>query len=659
MEGDTKEMRSLALTPTWSVATVLTIFVVVSLIVERSIHRLSNWLRKTNRKPLLAAVEKMKEELMLLGFISLLLTATSSTIANICIPSKFYDGNFAPCTRSEIDDEVEDNSSQGRKLLMLPVLPHPLRRILNGLDRNTCKEGHEPFVSYQGLEQLHRFIFVMAITHVSYSCLTMLLAIVKIHSWRIWEDVAHMDRHDVLTDARPLRRLRLDLMYLNGQRNMTDLCRFGYENWRPHMKSARSLKEGRIEDKINREKTFRRQTTFVRHHTSGPLVKNSFLIWVTCFFRQFGRSVVRTDYLTLRKGFIMNHNLSLKYDFHSYMIRSMEEEFQRIVGVSGPLWGFVVAFMLFNVKGSNLYFWIAIIPITVSTGSFEFWFYESLGCCKRHFLRVNKALCTLAIVLGFSNVSHHGQLVLLVGAKLQHVIATLALETAGLTGHSMGAKLKPRDDLFWFKKPELMLSLIHFVLFQNAFELASFFWFWWQFGYKSCFIRNHWLVYTRLVLGFAGQFLCSYSTLPLYALVTQMGTNYKAALIPQRIRDTIHGWGKAARRKRRHGNFTDDSTVHTDTSTVMSLEEDDHQLLDIRDIADGPVTQIELQPAFISVSPGPVANETSSMVGTPLLRPSASVSSSETPNLNVEGIHRSSSMPVREGNKLEVFCRHI
>lgn len=35
-------MRSLALTPTWSVATVLTVFVVVSLIVERSIHRLSN-----------------------------------------------------------------------------------------------------------------------------------------------------------------------------------------------------------------------------------------------------------------------------------------------------------------------------------------------------------------------------------------------------------------------------------------------------------------------------------------------------------------------------------------------------------------------------------------------------------------------------------------
>lgn len=112
-------------------------------------------------------------------------------------------------------------------------------------------QGYEPFVSYEGLEQLHRFIFVMAITHVSYSCLTMLLAIVKvrmlcdgscylhlylvetwtlscsylaigvnrtkvylwlhmqfktiwlvtidqIHSWRKWEDEAHMDRHDIL-----------------------------------------------------------------------------------------------------------------------------------------------------------------------------------------------------------------------------------------------------------------------------------------------------------------------------------------------------------------------------------------------------------------------------------------------------------------------------
>ncbi|RVW36476.1 MLO-like protein 11 [Vitis vinifera] len=173
MAENEKETRSLALTPTWSVALVLSIFVAVSLLVERSIHRLSNWLRKTSRKPLLEAVEKMKEELMLLGFISLLLTATSSMISDICIPSKFYDSPLLPAAGLMLKKEMKES---------------------------LLRNGHEPFVSYEGLEQLHRFIFVMAVTHVSYSCLTMLLAIVKIHSWREWEDEAHRDRHDVLTD---------------------------------------------------------------------------------------------------------------------------------------------------------------------------------------------------------------------------------------------------------------------------------------------------------------------------------------------------------------------------------------------------------------------------------------------------------------------------
>ncbi|CAN1243173.1 MLO-like protein 11 [Linum perenne] len=329
---------------------------------------------------------------------------------------------------------------------------------------------------------------------------------------------------------------------------------------------------------ITREKTFQRQTTFIGYVPSSLFAKNRLLMWV-------------------------NHHLSPRYDFHSYMIRSMEEEFPSIVGVSGPLWGFVVAFMLFNIKGSNLYFWIAIIPIT---------------------------------------------LVLLVGTKLQHVIATLTLENAGISGYFAGAKLKPRDDLFWFKKPELLLSLIHFILFQNAFELASFFWFWWQFGYNSCFIRNHTLVYIRLILGFAGQFLCSYSTLPLYALVTQMGTNYKAALIPQMIRETIHGWGKAARRKRRHG-FMDDSTIRTDTSTVMSLEEDDHRCLDLAEATAHLGNDIELQPTShtAATSPlGPVANETSSRAATPLLRPSASISSTVASRMiGEDSFPRSASMP--------------
>ncbi|RZC80662.1 hypothetical protein C5167_043240 [Papaver somniferum] len=552
-EAENKDMRSLALTPTWSVAVVLTIFVVISLLVERAIHRLSTWLQKTNRKPLFEAVEKMKEELMLLGFISLLLTATSSAISNICIESKYYNSRFSPCTISDIEETESENASvKSRKLLMGSILHPTIRRILNGgMNRNTCTKGYEPFVSYEGLEQLHRFIFVMAITHVSYSCLTMLLGIVKIHSWRKWEDEAHMDRHDVLSE-------------------------------------------------ITKELTLKRQSSFATIHESNSGKRNKLLVWVICFFRQFGRSVVREDYLTLRLGFITNHHLTLKYDFHSYMVRSMEEEFQKIVGVSAPLWGFVVAFMLFNIRGSNLYFWIAIIPVTM---------------------------------------------VLLVGTKLQHIIATLALENAGVKANS-GVKLRPRDDLFWFKKPVLLLNLIHFVLFQNAFELASFFWFWWQFGYNSCFIRNHFLVYIRLVFGFAGQFLCSYSTLPLYALVTQMGTNYKAALIPQRLRETLHGWKKSAKRKRRLGLVNDDSTIRTETSTVLSLEDDERQLY--REICtENTGQEIELQSPYPTTTATlEVPNEHTSQVGVPFLRASSSVTAnSYRPHRNE--IFRSSSMPGR------------
>lgn len=129
-----------------------------------------------------------------------------------------------------------------------------------------------------------------------------------------------------------------------------------------------------------------------------------------------------------------------------------------------------------------------------------------------------------------------------------------------------------------------------------------------------------------------------------------MGSNYKAALIPQRIRETIHGWGKAARRKRRHGIFTDDSTIHTDTSTVVSVEEYDQQMLDNPENVPNESTEIELQPApnDLTILP-PVANETSSRVGTPLLRPSSSISSPAALNLQADNITRSASMPSRRG----------
>ena len=69
------------------------------------------------------------------------------------------------------------------------------------------------------------------------------------------------------------------------------------------------------------------------------------------------------------------------------------------------------------------------------------------------------------------------QLLLAVGTKLEHVITQLAQEVAEKHSAIEGdLVVNPSDDHFWFGRPKIVLYLIHFILFQNAFEIAFFFW---------------------------------------------------------------------------------------------------------------------------------------------------------------------------------------
>lgn len=63
------------------------------------------------------------------------------------------------------------------------------------------------------------------------------------------------------------------------------------------------------------------------------------------------------------------------------------------------------------------------------------------------------------------------------GTKLEHVISQLAHDVAEKHTAIEGDLLvQPSDDHFWFRRPRIILFLIHFILFQNAFEIAFFFW---------------------------------------------------------------------------------------------------------------------------------------------------------------------------------------
>ena len=70
--------------PSWVVVVMLFSFLLVSILVEHTIEWLHHKLH--NREGLVYVLEKVKDELMLMGFISLALVALEDQLLSICIP---------------------------------------------------------------------------------------------------------------------------------------------------------------------------------------------------------------------------------------------------------------------------------------------------------------------------------------------------------------------------------------------------------------------------------------------------------------------------------------------------------------------------------------------------------------------------------------------
>lgn len=98
-------------------------------------------------------------EMMLLGFISLLLAATSRIISGVCIDSKYYNSRFSPCTKEEVEESInaEHAIAHARKHLLEVILQHSLRRNLKTSYHNHqgCREVCKCFRVWQNcLEEL-------------------------------------------------------------------------------------------------------------------------------------------------------------------------------------------------------------------------------------------------------------------------------------------------------------------------------------------------------------------------------------------------------------------------------------------------------------------------------------------------------------------------
>ncbi|XP_038689727.1 MLO-like protein 12 isoform X2 [Tripterygium wilfordii] len=276
------------------------------------------------------------------------------------------------------------------------------------------------------------------------------------------------------------------------------------------------------------------QTTFGRRHLRF-WTEQPFLRWPACFLRQFFNSASKVDYLTLRHGFIMAHfEEGINFDFQKFIERALEKDFGVVVGISFWIWLFSMFFIFFNAEVFNNYLWLPFIPLVM---------------------------------------------LLLVGTKLQSIITKMFLDSHDKSPVVRGTFLvRPSDHLFWFGWPKLLLHLIHFILFQNSFQLAFFAWTWYKFGFRSCFHKKTEDIVIRLVMGFLVQVLCGYVTLPLYALVTQMGTSMNKAVFTENVTKGLKRWRVKARKNLAHKNnyspsrLSLDASLSLDTSTSFSID---------------------------------------------------------------------------------------
>ncbi|KAI0496232.1 hypothetical protein KFK09_022543 [Dendrobium nobile] len=425
--GGAEEELKLEYTPTWIVALVCTVIVCISLFFERFLHRLGKRFMRKNQKPLFEALQKMKEELMLMGFISLLLVVFQGTIQKICIPAS-YTRHLRPCKGEDIasdgggaDGEV---SAYHRSKFFAGVLAGGRRLLAGGGSggEHCAREGKVPLLSIEAIHQLHIFIFALATTHVLLSALTMVLGGVKIRQWKHWEDSIHKEAAENASTSPMITHVH--------------------------------------------------ETEFIRDHFRGIGKDSLILGWLHSFFKHIFGSVTKSDYRTLRLGFVMAHcKGNLNFNFHKYMVRAVEADFKKV--------------LLFSV-----------------------------------------------------------------GTKLVHIISQLAHEVAEKHSAIEGdLVVTPSDDHFWFGRPRIMLILIHLILFHVAFEIAYFFWILVTYGYSSCIIDGTKYIVPRLIICVVVQIICSYSTLPLYAIVTQMGSSFKPVIFEEHVQEGLVGWAQKVKMK--------------------------------------------------------------------------------------------------------------
>ena len=482
-------------TPGWRISLIFTLFVVLSFGIEKGLHVAERNIRAVGYKGLLHTMRKVEEELLILGFLSLLLTAFSSLLVRICVD----------CPSEGCAAEYESAGNAGAALLR--------RALLSATDAcsNPCPAGKEPFWTAEALHQTHLFVFTLAIIFILYSATSMVLGWLRVMTWRGWE-IEAVEKCTASESLIPPKSLVIP----EGCRedNYLEIC---------HANEDRSW----------------------------------IALLVTDFANQFYRSVSTARYINLRRAFVERSRLDANFDFVTYVNTSIQEDFALIVGLDWLLWLIAAVWIALDSPDGTLniyiYFWMPalamVAQLAVGTkimsmartleenGFLYFTARKEHGATRWQAAKGLSRSASINKPLADLDEKIHSQRDLEQRSALarQNTMNIRDLEVTTRLGLDASEVLYVQ---FWFDRNILFIYLFQFIMFVNVFIISMLIFSTWQ-GLTDTLVFNGmpwWSVVIVVVVQLLLVFHAAWFILPVYILVTCAGSKYNARFLGQTIR---------------------------------------------------------------------------------------------------------------------------
>ena len=166
---------------------VLLVFIGGSTVFEVLLHKLEHYFLHHRKKGLVGALNKIKEEIMLVGFISLTLTALETNIISICVPIASNLKLGIPMAHDQCLDAWRSSSGSGSGSGSGSNTTNQRRMLLAATATAACPAGQEQWIERAALHDVHLIIFFQAFTHISITLMCYLLSLYRVQLWESFE----------------------------------------------------------------------------------------------------------------------------------------------------------------------------------------------------------------------------------------------------------------------------------------------------------------------------------------------------------------------------------------------------------------------------------------------------------------------------------------